>query len=238
MLAHRYCSPVWRRKEDHFIPEEWSKIRYPRRVHSIIGGIKKHIVDKETPVFVRGSLIEEKKPHPKSDIDIIIVQSQQKNEIISPDIHRSFQQTIDINRLDVRALEPRKILVPLIHLRSMQISGTTFVQRSVPINAQFWEPLWNCYAVGRLKNRIHNPPPRRVMELKQFIRAIGVLHLRQQGEFSRDIETCLGWLETYDKDLGAYSRKIWSKRSSLERLDVSPLRSWLLDFWDELESGV
>ena len=99
MLAHRYCSPIWRRKGERFIPEEWSKIRYSRRVHSIIDDIKNHIIDKETPVFVRGSLIEEKKPHPKSDIDIIVVPSQRKNEIISPDIHRSFQQMIDINLL-------------------------------------------------------------------------------------------------------------------------------------------
>ncbi|MAA78068.1 MAG: hypothetical protein CL916_02325 [Deltaproteobacteria bacterium] len=236
MYSHRYCSPIWKRQGDYFVPKEWSKIRYPHRVRNIIDEIKNHLTDKDTPVFVRGSLIEEKNPHPKSDLDIIIFQHHHTQDVISPKIHQSFQRLVDINLFDANALEPRTILLPLIHLRSIQISGTTFVQRPIPINTQFWEPLWGCYAIGRLKNNIHALPPRKVMELKQLIRAVGVLYLRHRGDFSRDIETCLGWLETYDKELGVYTRQIWSKRSSLEVLDVAPIRHWLLEFWDDLES--
>ena len=233
-FSHRYCTPIWKSEAGYFYPEDWSQYTFTHRVYNSIEKIKRCIVDKEVPVFVRGSLIEEKQPHPKSDIDIVILLQHKATEVIAPEIHTLFPQTIDINAFLIDTLEPKIYLLPLIHLRSMQISGKEFVQKPICIDSNFWDPLWECYAVHRLSNILHTLAPRRVMELKQLIRSVGVIQLRKQGLFSRDIEICLGWLERYDRALGAYARQLWSLRSTTVPLDIAPVRHWVVDTWYDL----
>ena len=230
-VRNRYCSPIWKEEDGLFIPEDWTQIQFSSSVQRTIRTLQEHIITKDVPVFVRGSLIEELNPHPKSDLDILYIAPQTSPLVFHPNIRSEFSRTLDINPYHPDALEPRRYLVPLIHIRSMQISGPKFARTSIEISDTFAEDLWEQYRVESMSSNLRKTGIERVMKLKHLFRALGLLSLMDGDGFTRDINACLEWLHKKNSKLTEYGQQLWMERTSSHPLYIAPIRDWISQQW-------
>ena len=224
----RYCSPIWEEINGYFIPEDWTRIQFSGSVLKTIQRIQENLLDKSIPVFVRGSLIEECSPHPKSDVDLLYYAPQTSPPLFHTTLYSSVSRPLDINAYHFDALEPRRYLLPLMHIRSLQISGESFIRREIEISDGFIDDLWEQYRVPYMPSVVTVQGVRRVMLLKQLFRALGLLSLRNGDGFTRDIQTCLEWLHKVYPKLAHYSEELWAQRTSRVPLDIEPVKDWIL----------
>ena len=225
---NRYCSPAWNEEDKCFIPEDWSVVRFSAQVRSIIDNIRANILDETVPIFVRGSLIEERQPHPKSDIDVLYIANQSQTNIFTHDIKLKSSRPLDINPYYTDVLEPRDYLLPLIHIRSFQIAGPYFERRPFDVTQTFYTHLWRQYRIDLMPPRLSATGLMRVMYLKHLFRSIGLVMHLQGGRYSRDIRTCIAWLIGQEPELGTLAEQIWMERTGVGEIWLRPLRDWVI----------
>lgn len=195
--AAHSVDPIWNIENGWIIPVAFpSDTALTKQIRHII------IRDNKTdvPIFLRGSMIEQVRPHPNADIDLLVV-SHDKNPAIS------FRGLAHLNRfIDPQRIDPSlrdTVLTTLLWTRSIQLVGTPIAPKPVPITKDWIFAHWLRHGTNRLPNRLISQALRRVAETKQLIRTVGLIWLMKEGKFSRDLNTCVQWAKNINKVAGA-----------------------------------
>ena len=190
----------------------------------------------DTPVFLRGGILESSAPHPKSDIDLIIVSPTLKHNV-------SLEALKTLDRfIDVHVLSPTRnsdiVYHTLLHTRSIQILGTPMVQQNVLIDAKWLYHHWLTYGVNRLPRVLNGSQPRRVQEVKMLLRSVALIWYMKNHMFSRSLDTCLSWLELLHPQFAVHmSNQLSCLDNPIQApFEVSQLCDWLsknfYELWD------
>ena len=224
--SNRLISPYWEIKNHCFVPINWETVPRTPDAIRLISKIQHTILDTNIPIFIRGSILEEVHPHPKADIDIIYIAPQSHTTPIFSNLRRCTQRDIDINVYSKDASEPKYFLLPLLHVRAMQISGPHLHQQHIPVNLDFVFNLWNQYNISQLPRIITADDPKRISRLKQLFRTLGLLSLLHGDGFTRDIHSCLDWLHEQDVLLSTTAQQIWMQRTEATSVNIASILKW------------
>lgn len=210
-------------------------------VPPIVEEIKNRITNEnsgDTPIFLRGSLIEQYNPHPKADIDIIVV-TDQKNPPVS------FQSLSNLGRVvDPLPLSwnfDNQVLATLMWTRSLQLTGEPIIQQKVFIDSEWILAHWLIHGINRLPPIIHSQGLRRVSHAKQLIRCVGLIWYMKNGQFSRDLPICIRWALQIDPTLGQALQSLFETLGVVEQspFDISiiqgNLQAHFYDLWNDFE---
>ena len=231
-------SPIWEVKDDWIQPVCFEVL--PPLAHQII-----EILDQRNhgdfSIFLRGSCVEQVDIHPKSDIDILIVSEQRYPPIFMQELE-VFQRFVDAVVISRDDEDP--VYSTLLYTRSVQVSGQKISPKPVQITKKWLFAHWLKYGVNRLPPVLKSQGSRRVAELKQMIRSIGLIWYMKEREISRDISVCLGWASTLDRNFGTILQEQFSDLSQeyYEPFEASEIVEWLgaifYQEWDQFTSRI
>ena len=185
----------------------------------------------QDPLFVRGSLIESQNPFHLSDVDIIVIHSQEDRHQAAHKLQRLTHRTLDIKWLSREEFDRDLTQRALATHRSIQIAGPRLILSPIPTDFDFiWEH-WCTYFPMGLPKKLHSEDPFGLIFMKHVIRCFGVLSFMENPKcFTRDIDQCLHIAAYYDSNM---SQKLQKFRRSLElghkdSLDITDVIQFLI----------
>jgi hypothetical protein len=184
-------------------------------------------------LFLRGSCLEEAKPHPRADIDLVLVsQSPERHR----DARRLWAALRDLGRpVDILPLSPADLLASrpvslLVGYRSLRVTGKPIAMPALRVDRCFVLEHWRLYAPLLIPRWLTGPEYARVCVVKQLVRSVAILRLMQEEEFSRDLELCTQWAEAAEPGPGRVFRRALTSLARVdEKMDLTLARSWLLE---------
>ena len=219
--------PVWNIVHHHIQPVETSLTSLGNKIQEII----QRDNQTQTPVFLRGSILERSRPHPRADIDLIILHSQLNHDIDTSGL-QVFQRFIDTHVLYPEDTQE------MLYTRSHQISGRLIAPKEVEISAKWLYQHWSLYGVNRLPSILTSQMPLRLLELKKILRSVGLIWYLKNGNLSRDLNICIQWLRILHKDFGHQVEFHFQNlnQETQRDFDITALKSWLsTEFYNEWE---
>jgi hypothetical protein len=188
-------------------------------------------------LYLRGSAVERRHPHPGADLDLVIVGAVQPAAVIG-----ELRTLLAPERrlVDVVALSPESLRDDLCHrllltTRARLVAGPEVPVEPVAADDRVAWAFWRRYAVFLVSQRNGGSVQRRVTELKQLTRAFGVFRWLRAHRFTRDVGTCLDWTRREAPAAAAVLDAGWRE---LERtgeteptgpLDIEPVRDALVE---------
>jgi len=181
-------------------------------------------------VYLRGSVLEEEKPHPEADLDIVLV---------SPRVHwqpaltalrqvlMPFGRPLDLLPIEPAALQHVPTIRLLLTTRSMHLRGPRWPLQPVAADKSTVLDHWSRYAPFNLRDLLQSRRERRVCELKLLTRSFAVIEFFRSGRFSRDIGTCLRWACQTDSAAGLELSSYWAalaKNDDLPDMEIDGIR--------------
>lgn len=187
-------------------------------------------------LYLRGSCLEEERPHPRADIDLVLVSESPERY---GDARRLWASLRDLDRpVDILPLSPAELLASrpvslLVGYRSLRVSGEPIAMPALRVDRPFVLEHWRLYAPLLVPRWLAGPQHARVCMVKQLVRSVGILRLMQEGEFSRDLELCAQWAEEAAPGPGRVFRQALASLEEADvKLDLALARSWLLETFE------
>jgi len=221
----RYKNPVWR--------EIW---RLLPPIHDLC-------MELEATLYLRGSALESPEPHPMSDIDFVLIANR---EHWMP-LHRLLRETMNIDHRPVDVyfmqssdLESDLLMRLLLYTRSERLAGPRLELKPVKADFHTAKAHWDKFAVWTLPDALISNQEANVCMVKQLLRSVGPMELVIRGRFSRELSTCLKWIEQYaPKNVIPYFQQAWYHIGNRQNppLAIKPARDWLVDEWSQILSN-
>lgn len=222
--------PVWETNNGYFQP---FSIRSTQLSKAITDDIDKIKFESDVSVYLRGSCYEEEKPHPKSDIDIIILGTK-RDKYIFENIHsylKKYKRPVEISFCYKSEINLNFSVLLLLSTRSKLIFGKTNHFPAVPANLQTMTDHYYRYCYFLLPDTLKSPINQRVHELKNLTRSFGIVYFIRYGLFSRDIYTCIKWAFELDYSVGeklvSYWNQINHSKKILMNMDITTIKDFL-----------
>ena len=175
--------------------------KHLERIHSPFGKIIAEAVkdlDNGLQVFLRGSLLEAEHPFIYADADLFVLYDNHK-QLEQLSICLPFYKFYDIKLIHQTSLGTDYVYEALLHCRSLQISGDTFVRKPVMADKKFaWEH-WIKYCPATIPNQINTGTNVALIYFKLLTRCFGVLSFLKNKSFTRDIAECINIAHCEDK---------------------------------------
>lgn len=180
-------------------------------------------------LLLRGGLLERERPHPRADLDLILVAAPGVTVDCTP--LQALGRPLDLLRLDPAS--PDRVLATLALTRALPIAGQPFASRPMPIDEDWLTAHWYRYGALHRPGWLDSQGLRRVREVKLLLRAAGLLRVWTHHEWSRDLVTCATWIAAAES---AFRPLIDLLLHSLDEPDPSPidvrdLQTWLRACW-------
>ena len=192
--SHYAVPPIWPIRHGVLLPVDWSTAARSEEAAAIIEVLR--AVDMGgVPLLVRGSLLEQLQPHPKADIDLVVVSD--RPIYIDLGRLRPFGRALDVCRADPRAVDGA--LMTLARTRALQVGGRPFAAAPVRVSGELILAHWVHYSAAGLSPRIHSLDKWFVPRVKQLLRMAGLIRLLEHGEYSRDLHFCARWMGQMDR---------------------------------------
>ena len=182
-------------------------------------------------VYLRGSVVEEFRPHPGSDLDVYIFTDRNAGH----DVYQVVRNALKDVRRPIEAIVQSRdrfmedtVRVLLGTTRSYCVTGHPFPLVSVPVSVKTARALWTMYAPTRYSNGY--PAIRSLIIAKQLFRAVGVVRLIEEGRLSRHLWTCLQWAwEIAPIQVAECYQRIWDNLQNpvWQSVDIKPVVRWL-----------
>lgn len=222
--------PVWEINNGYFQP---FSIKSTLLSKAIIDDISKIRFESDVSVYLRGSCYEEEKPHPKSDIDIIIIGTKWDKYIIE-NIHsclKKYNRPVEISfSYDSEIIFYFSMLL-LLNTRSKLIFGKERHFPPVPANLQAMTDHYYRYCYFLLPDVLSSPINQRVHELKNLTRNFGIIYFMRYGFFARDIYTCTKWAFELNYSIGDKLNYFWNQinnsKDILMKMDITTIKDFL-----------
>ena len=163
-------------------------------------------------LFIRGSMVEEHSPHPKSDIDFFYVGDVYQGHRISKEIElklNDLNRPVEVAVITKYEAETSDVYRLLLQTRSKHIAGKPMVFAPVKANFKTMQSHYNRYGAFMVSDVLSGAMQRRVCELKQLTRSFAISHFFLHQQFSRDIFTCVKWAKQIDLKAGNLLENYW-----------------------------
>ncbi len=232
-------NPVWKYKEGYFLPVDWSVINLSNEAEKIIVALQNSPVQNAS-VLLRGSIIEQSKPHFAADIDILILTENLRKLRFDFSALTKFGRFLDIVCIDI-SNERDEVLYTLARTRSIHICGNKFSNGKIKVSKQLLVDHWLKYAPFRLPNILSSVKNRRLSEVKQIIRSVGIIYFLKYNKFSRDIRTCINWAKIESKEIGEEVEQLFKTVSSNKQttFDIRKIKAWLkFNFYSHINNNL
>jgi hypothetical protein len=170
-------------------------------------------------------MLEQMSPHPKADIDLLLVAPPAVRVDLAP--LDKFGRFVDICRVSPEG--GCVVLMALARTRSHQACGEPFPQMTVTVTRDLIVSHWLRYAPFGFAPRLWRSDKWFLPRVKQLLRSVALVRLMDFGEYSRDLKICLGWLQEYDAEMGLIGAQLLALLGSDAdgAIDVAGLQSWL-----------
>ena len=229
-IENGYFKPVPIRYKNHV----W------REVRRLLPPIHDMCMELDATLYLRGSTLEARDPHPLSDIDFVLVSKREHWMCL----HQLIRNIMDIERrpVDLYLMQPCDIETDilmrlLLHTRSEYLVGP---KRNIqPVKADFHTAKvhWDKFAVWKVPDALISNHEANACMVKQLLRSIGPIELVNHGRFSRHLPTCLKWVEERaPKNIISHFQQAWYNMGSLQNppVVIQPARDWLIDQWNQI----
>ena len=201
------------------------RIRYKnsvwRRIQALIAPIRPLFMGRDATLYLRGSALEAREPHPKSDIDFVLVADRQ----YWMEFHHLLQDTVQVQKrpVDVYLMErshlPSDLIIRLLlHTRSELVAGPKLTLSPVAADFTTAKVHWDTFAIHKLPPQLISNHEANACMVKQLLRAIAPVELVEHGRFSRDLPTCLEWIEERaPQNVVPFFQQAWYHMGTLQK---------------------
>ena len=185
-------------------------------------------------IYLRGSMLESKCPHPNADIDICLIHEAQyisRNEAL--EIAGSLQH---LGRMvDLHLFTPEDLLrdIPnrlLLYATSRHITGKILEIPAVNADQEMMLQHWKIYNPGFAPDVMYSTRRSRVCALKCLTRCFGLISLAEQGVFSRDISFCMDFAKKLNREIHQRLRETWEIVDLKKPLNLKEIKEFLLEY--------
>ena len=221
----------WLIENNLFIPMKLSKSDFFFKVSSLLQS------NWGLSIYMRGSLLENPNPHPKSDIDLFIIYKDHENlkDKITDITTRlsSLGRPIDLHILSKKQLEediPQKLL---FHTRPIFVVGDKITVYPIKADRNTIIQHWQKYNPSYPPDIMHSSVKSRVSALKNLTRCFGLISLIEKKMFTRDIQECLDYTETFDKTIHQYLLDNWNLVDYQKPMYLSKIKEFLMRYHHE-----
>lgn len=165
-------------------------------------------------IYLRGSIIDNKPIHQNADIDLYIIHNDayiNRGEVL--DIVESLKHLnrfVDMHLIRFNSLDydiPNRLL---LNNRSIHIGGPQIQIKPVELNLEMITQHWKAYNPNFAPDIMYSSVRSRVCALKNLTRCFGLISLIEKKIFTRDIQECLDYAETFDKTIYQYLLNNWN----------------------------
>ena len=228
--------PIWDSIDGFFQPFNIKTTPLFEEIKSEISSITLPI---SSSLYMRGSLTEELYPHPKSDVDIILIDTRNQTEIISNTIREKLaylNRPIEINPLKMQEINSSQLYRLLLQTRATHISGRKIDFKPVAADLETMKNHYYTYLAFTLNDVLKSTIQRRVCELKQLTRSFGIVNFLLHGQFSRDIFTCIQWAKRIDQEAGSQLESFWyqiDQNTHIPNMDIRYIKEKLWYYSNE-----
>ena len=174
--------------------------------------IRKLNIPNNTSIYLRGSYLEHDLLFPNSDIDLIVISDNIKQDFLESirTCLVDFKRSVEILSLRQCEIQNRQTFRLLLHTRSLHISGQKIIFRPVKADLETMQDHFFQYKPHMMSTNLSLQKNIRIMQLKQITRSYGVLYfMHNSNVFSRDILTCLNWAIELDNKTGSVLKELW-----------------------------
>ena len=217
------------------------RIRYKnsvwRRIQELIAPLRPLFLELDATLYLRGSALEAREPHPKSDIDFILVAERTHWRTIHhllQDTIRIEKRPVDVYLMDRSQVSSDVLMRLLLHTRSELVAGLRLHLEPVAADFTTAKVHWDTFAIHKLPDQLISNHEANACMVKQLLRSIGPIELVNHGRFSRHLPTCLEWIEERaPQNILPYFQQAWYHMGTLQNppVVIQPARDWLLKAW-------
>jgi predicted nucleotidyltransferase len=221
---------VWDINNGYFLPFSIKTTQFSK---AIIEDIRKIKFEKDVSIYLRGSCYEEEKPHPKSDIDIVIIGTKLEKYLIEniSSCLEKYNRPVEISFIYNSEIKFSPSILLLLSTRSKLILGKKIHFPAVPANLQTMADHYYKYCYFLLPDTLKSSKTQRLHELKNLTRNFGIVYFMQYGLFSRDIYTCLKWAYELNYSVGEKLEGFWNQLNHstglLKNWDITTVKDFL-----------
>lgn len=227
------ADPLWEISEGTFLPFNVNESIISSEATGFITKIRE--LDISGSIYLRGSLIESKKPFSKSDIDVFLVCNPDINQEETFRRIRSItDRELDLKWVRYSDLRSDYVFYALLAHRSWHVSGFKIDFEPLRADKEFAWQHWVKYFPSGLPNEIDCSKRVSVIYFKLLIRCFGVILLLKDCLFTRDIDACITCSSSFDKSVYG---QLCLLKSNIENSDavnfnIKPVKSLLKDLFD------
>ena len=189
-------------------------------------------------IYLRGSIIDNKPIHQNADIDLYIIHNDayiNRGEVL--DIVESLKHLnrfVDMHLIRLKSLEydlPNRLL---LFTRSIHIGGPPIHIKPVKFNYEMINQHWKVYNPSFTPDVMFSTVRSRVCALKNLTRCFGLISLIEKKIFTRDIQECLDYAETFDKTIHQYLLDNWNLVDYQRPMYLSKIKEFLMHYHHEI----
>jgi hypothetical protein len=224
--------PVWKIANSKFLPFYIKEDSLSSEAKEFIHKVRK--LNLLESIYLRGSLIENKQPFWKSDIDIFVISKGSVNNEINRQICALSVRELDIKMINAEYLKTDLVFYALLAHRSMHINGEKINLEFLPTNREFAWHHWVKYFPSGLPNEFDCSQRVSVIYFKQLIRCFGVIMFLEQNKFTRDINSCIDYSLSIDPEvyLILTSMKKSIEENEKKNYDIKQIKKLLINLFD------
>lgn len=212
-----------------------------REIQRKISAIRPIFDDYDATLYLRGSALEAREPHPKSDIDFVLVAERPYWRELHRLLHDTIQierRPVDIYLMESSQIESNLLMRLLLHTRSERIAGPALPMAPVRADFATAKAHWDMFSVQKLPSALISNHETNACMVKQLLRSIGPIELVNHGRFSRHLPTCVRWIEERaPQNIVPYFQQAWNHIGTRQNppLPIQPAKDWLIREWVKIE---
>ena len=236
---HRYLiDPKWPLQEGLILAIDWSCVPLSDLAAKVVECLRCCPVENAS-LLLRGSILEQALPHPGADVDVIILTKDRRKASVDLSALQSFGRPVDAVLVEHGSRTPDSVLWAAACTRALFVAGTPHQSRPITLDRQLLVDHWLKYSAFSLPSILRTQGLRRLAEVKQVIRSIGLVHGLERQRFSRDLQTCLDWSAEEVPALAEEAALLFDtvQHDPSPDFDISRIQGWLrLRFYERIES--
>lgn len=196
----------------------------------IIGALRRLQWNKHL-LYLRGSIVEESSPHPKADLDVVLIGDTDRSEELQEALQFS-NRPLDIHYFTPDSLASSLRFQLLLSTRSIPVNGPVYPFHPIPANKSTAQQLWREYNPIGMYSVLSNHPIVQVCQTKVLIRSVGIIMLLQDHRFSRHLQTCLHWIQhNAPQDMHHAYQQLWYHMNTQwafnDNFSLRSIQDWL-----------
>ena len=196
----------------------------------IIGALRRLQLNNHL-LYLRGSIVEESSPHPKADLDVVLIGDTDCSDTLREVLQFS-NRPLDIHYFTPEGLRSNLRFQLLLSTRSIPVNGPTYPFYPIRANKDTAQQLWKEYNPVGMYSTLSNHPIIQVCQTKVLIRSAAIFMLLQDHRFSRNLQTCLHWIQrNVPQDVYQDYQQLWYHMNTQwkfnDNFSLRPIQDWL-----------